>query len=74
MNVLIKSEEIITIVFALEHKQAIVIFAIGRLDTFVAFITQVIHVNGVRPKGSKGRVHFTGPGDVRFVGGRIGPN
>ena len=73
MDVLIKPEEVVAIVFALQRNKAVVVFAVGGLHPFMALIAQVVHVHTIHPKGPKNRIHFTGPGDVRFVGGRIAP-
>ena len=74
MHVLIEPEEIVGIVFALKPHQAIVVFAVCSLHALMAFIAQVVYVHTTHPKGPKNGVHFTGPGDVLFVCGRIAPD
>src|SRR5262249_4716481 len=73
VDVLIKPEKIVRIEFALKHHQTIVVFTVGSSHAFMAFIAQVVYVHTTHPKRAKNRVHFTGPGDVRFICGPITP-
>ena len=40
MDVLIKPEEVVAIVFALQHNKAVVVFAVRGLHPFVAFVAR----------------------------------
>ena len=74
LHVLVKSEKIFGIKFALDRHQSIIIFAIGGSHAFVAFIAQVVYVHTIHPKRPKNRVHFTRPGNIFFVSVRITPD
>src|SRR4030095_12719550 len=73
IDVLVRTEQVVRVVGSLDGGQARVVLPVGRLDSPLAFITQVVHVHRLLQVRLHRLEQGLGPLDVAIGVGRVRP-